>query len=76
MRSLAANCLAFIKLASIRLWLRVDESTSQDAWVLLAGAGLFPGRQDSLEHLVAGNALFEGDQGAAAVLEQQWQAEP
>jgi hypothetical protein len=24
---LAANCLAFIQLASIRLWVRVDEST-------------------------------------------------
>ena len=25
---LAANCLAFVQLASIRLWLRVNESTS------------------------------------------------
>jgi transposase len=25
---LAANCIAFIQLASIRLWLRVNESTA------------------------------------------------
>jgi hypothetical protein len=38
---LAANCPAFIQLASIKLWLRVDESTSQQLHALFSGSFTF-----------------------------------
>ena len=62
-----ANCLAFIQLASIRLWLRVNESDALKSERAggFSMAGEILQRRDGLERAVERDAFFV-DQGGVA----------